>query len=130
MRIKSVKAVYHTSYDTAFIYICWINTIIKVMKTDLYTKVILTIIALALVANLFKDIDFVSKAKASPGSPAEAQIAPTPANSSLGNVVDINIVSVNGRSIYGNELPIKIKDEVAVKIKNSGSFDKIPIEVR
>jgi hypothetical protein len=33
-------------------------------KTDLYTKIILTVIAIALTANLVKDIDFVSKAKA------------------------------------------------------------------
>lgn len=33
-------------------------------KTDLYTKIVLTVIAIALTANLIKDIDFVSKAQA------------------------------------------------------------------
>ncbi|WP_029902325.1 hypothetical protein [Prevotella sp. 10(H)] len=36
------------------------------MKTDLYTKIVLTVIAIALVGNLVKDVDFVSKAQASP----------------------------------------------------------------
>lgn len=34
------------------------------MKADLYTKIVLTVIAVALTANLIKDIDFVSKAQA------------------------------------------------------------------
>ncbi|MFT4223765.1 hypothetical protein [Dysgonomonas sp.] len=34
------------------------------MKTDLYTKIVLTVIAVALTANLLKDIDFVTKAHA------------------------------------------------------------------
>lgn len=34
-------------------------------KTDLYTKIVLTIIAIALVGHLLKDIDLVSKAQAS-----------------------------------------------------------------
>ena len=35
------------------------------MKADLYTKIVLTVIAVALTANLIKDTDFVSKAQAS-----------------------------------------------------------------
>lgn len=34
------------------------------MRTDLYTKIILTVIAVALIVNLIKDINFVSKAHA------------------------------------------------------------------
>ena len=34
------------------------------MKTDLYTKIVLTVIAVALTLNLIKDINFVSKAQA------------------------------------------------------------------
>ena len=33
-------------------------------KTDLYTKIVLTVIAVALVAHLLKDISFVTKAQA------------------------------------------------------------------
>lgn len=33
-------------------------------KTDLYTKIVLTVIAIGLTANLIKDMDFVSKAQA------------------------------------------------------------------
>ncbi|HMM04833.1 MULTISPECIES: hypothetical protein [unclassified Dysgonomonas] len=36
------------------------------MKTDLYTKIVLTVIAIALVGNLLKDVDFVTKAQAKP----------------------------------------------------------------
>lgn len=34
------------------------------LKTDLYTKIVLTVIAIALVGHLLKDIDLVSKAQA------------------------------------------------------------------
>lgn len=34
------------------------------MKNDLYTKIVLTVIAIALTANLLKDVDFVTKAHA------------------------------------------------------------------
>ncbi|MDU1891788.1 MAG: hypothetical protein E6767_13965 [Dysgonomonas sp.] len=35
------------------------------LKTDIYTKIVLTVIAIALVGILIKDIDFVTKAQAS-----------------------------------------------------------------
>ena len=38
------------------------------MKTDMYTKIVLTVIAVALVGILVKDIDIVSKAQASPAN--------------------------------------------------------------
>lgn len=34
------------------------------MKADFYTKIVLTVIAIALTANLLKDVDFVTKAQA------------------------------------------------------------------
>ncbi|WP_029902327.1 hypothetical protein [Prevotella sp. 10(H)] len=36
------------------------------MKTDLYTKIVLTVIAVFLAVIIIKDVDFVSKAQASP----------------------------------------------------------------
>jgi len=36
------------------------------MKADLYTKIVLTVIAIALVGILVKDVDFVTKAQANP----------------------------------------------------------------
>lgn len=36
------------------------------LKTDSYTKIILTVIAIALIGNLIKDVDFVTKAHATP----------------------------------------------------------------
>ncbi len=57
------------------------------MKTDLYTKIILTIIAILLLLNLFK---------------------PLPVNAYNEQTLNVNIKGINGNSIYGQELPVKI----------------------
>lgn len=57
------------------------------MKTDLYTKTILTIISILLLLNLFK---------------------PLPLNAYNEQTLNVNIKGINGNSIYGQELPVKI----------------------
>jgi hypothetical protein len=58
------------------------------MRTDLYTKIVLTVIAIALVANFFKNNDVISSAYASQNN----QIQALPAQK---EVIDVNIVSVS-----------------------------------
>jgi len=62
------------------------------MKTDFYTKVILTVIALALTINLLKDFNVVTPAQASLPAPAVA--------TQNSGVMDVNIVQVNGEKIF------------------------------
>lgn len=57
------------------------------MKTDLYTKTILTIISILLLLNLFK---------------------PLPLKAYNEQTLNVNIKGINGNSIYGQELPVKI----------------------
>lgn len=76
------------------------------MKTDLYTKIVLTVIALALTINLVKDFTFVT--------PAQAAVAPIPEPAAVqsSGVVDVNIVQIDGekiqRSSYRGSLPVVI----------------------
>lgn len=75
------------------------------IKTDLYTKVVLTVIAVVLTINFVKDITFVSEAKASvPTS------FPAPYSTQTDGVIDVNIVQVNGK---------KLTDDLPVEVKNS-----------
>lgn len=67
-------------------------------NTDLYTKVILTVIAVFLGIIVVRDISFVEK--------AQATSVPAPTS----ETIDVNIVEVNGYSIWGSDLPVKVKD--------------------
>lgn len=84
------------------------------MKTDLYTKIVLTIIAIALVGHLVKDVDLVSKAHAAP-LPLEVLSTQTD------GVIDVNIVQINGKDIATTDIPVKI---------NNISTATIPVDVR
>lgn len=80
------------------------------MKTDLYTKAILTLIAIALVVIVFQNLEVVPTATAR-----------IPINS---NEIDVNIVSINGQSIFGGELEVKVVNIPKVEIKSSyGGLD-------
>lgn len=63
------------------------------MKTDLYTKVVLTAIAIFLGILVFQNVTFVT--------PAQAATAPIPEPTAVqsSGVVDVNIVQINGTSI-------------------------------
>ena len=63
------------------------------MKSDIYTKIILTIIAICLTFNVLKDLDIVTVAK------ADVKNVNT-------TIIDVNIKEVNGRPFYGNKLPV------------------------
>ena len=63
------------------------------MKTDLYTKIILTVIALVLTINLVKDFSLV------PTVQAAAAPIPDPAPAKK-EIVDVNIVQMNGIDMF------------------------------
>lgn len=67
------------------------------LKLDLYTRIILTIIAICLVVIAFR--------------PA---LGPQPAQAS-GDVTDVNLNSIGGWSISAGELPIRITQPVTVQ---------------
>ena len=79
------------------------------MKTDSYTKAILTVIAVALIALVVQNFDVVPTVTAN-----------TASNSSLSNseTIDVNIVSVNGRSFFGNSLQVEVVNTPEVEVVN------------
>lgn len=74
------------------------------IKTDLYTRIVLTVIAVVLTLHLVKDINFVGEANAAPQSFA----------AQTDGVIDVNIVQVDGKRV--DNLPVKIKNSTAEKI--------------
>ncbi len=74
------------------------------MKTDLYTKVILTIIAVALTANVIKSF-FVTPVQAADAGNARAITLPVNAD----GTVDVNIKSINTSTVaFFNATPIPV----------------------
>jgi hypothetical protein len=67
------------------------------MKIDLYTKIILTTIALSLVSIVFRDVPLIQSAQAAPGD--------------LGDqVVKVQIVSIDeSPSLRWEAIPVKVK---------------------
>lgn len=88
------------------------------MKTDLYTKIVLTVIAVALVANFFKNNDVVSSAYASSAGNVREISAPKR------EVIDVNIVSVT------KPLDVNLTQYTGLNLfknrKSYGSFGKGP----
>jgi len=90
------------------------------MKTDFYTKTVLTVIALCLTIIVLKQVDIIPKAYA--GS-SETNLTPyinyglVPLNEdgsidvhiiSSSNKIDVNIEEVGGWWVGGSKLPVKI----------------------
>ena len=80
------------------------------MKTDSYTKSILTVIAIALIALVFQNFNVVPAvtAKASPST-----------STSNSGTIDVNIVSVNGRSFFGTSLQVEVVNTPEVEVVNT-----------
>lgn len=76
------------------------------MKTDLYTKIVLTIIAVVLSINLLKEFDFIAPAHAGEVSAIPAANIASP---KIEGVMDVNIVRIDGRSIGSYGLDVNLK---------------------
>lgn len=69
-------------------------------KTDLYTKVVLTVIAVFLGIIAVRDVDFVTKAQANTNEPLKSL-----------DVIDVNIKSIGGNTLWSSDFPLKVKLE-------------------
>ena len=90
------------------------------MKTDFYTKSVLTVIAGALIVIAFQNIDVVPKANA--GSTSGFISVPVNPDGSINvkfaETMKVNIAEVGGSYIYG-ALPINIKEMSGSSINSS-----------
>lgn len=99
------------------------------MKTDLYTKTILTVIALALIVLVFQNTNMVNEAKADKTD--FNKFASVPVNSDgsinvklIGDQMDVNVKSIGGSSVYG-ALPINLKE-----IGGSSFYGALPVNFK
>ena len=98
------------------------------MKTDRYTKVVLTIIAICLTVNVVKEFELVPKAYASEtyNNDTEYRLVPI----SPMETIDVRIVDVN---TY-DELNVNVKsidtyDEMKVNIKSIDTSDELDVNL-
>lgn len=91
------------------------------MKTDLYTKAVLTIIAIALVSLVLQNMNIITPAQASQSVPPK--VVP-----SVAPPMDVNIVSVNGNRIqsdYSGNLNVNVVNTVEMKNPSGGLDVKV-----
>lgn len=101
------------------------------MKTDKYTKIVLTIIAVCLTVNMVKNIDIIPTAQASenvvtPEISTTYQLVPV----SEMNTMDVRIVDIN----TNDELNVNIKsidsyDEMKVNIESIDTSDELDVNI-
>lgn len=102
------------------------------MKTDKYTKTVLTIIAICLTINIVKDIDFFPAAHAneiaSPTSVPEGyKLVPADASS----VMDVRIVDINTyKELNVNLKKVSSYDPIKVNLSKIETYDKLDINVK
>lgn len=91
------------------------------MKTDLYTKTVLTVIAGALTIIAFQNTDFFTKANANKSTSGFATV-PVNHDGSINvkftETMKVNVAEVGGSYIYG-ALPINIKELSGSSISSS-----------
>ncbi len=107
------------------------------MKTDLYTKVILTIIAVCLSINVLQSWELIPTATAD-GMETNTIVVPLNPDGSIDvNVktimenMDVNIEEINGNSFYGSAIPVTANGELDVNIEEVGGYsvsNKLPVE--
>jgi hypothetical protein len=97
------------------------------MKTDVYTKTVLTIIASALTIIAFQNTDFFPKANASKLSGfATVPVNPDGSiNVKMTDNMKVDIAAIGGSSIYGS-LPINLKEISGSSINTSNG---IPVNI-
>ena len=84
------------------------------MKTDIYTKIVLTVIAIFLALNFFKEVNIIPTAKADTTATAAAPIP----NAIQSAPVDVNITHIDGRSLSD------YYEYTAIPVTISKNFDK------
>lgn len=90
------------------------------MKTDKYTKIVLTVIAVCLTVNTLQSIDLIPKAYAN--SP-DGYTAPIPAGFGLVPVNADGLIDVNIKDI-------STYDELNVNLKGIDTYEKLPVTLK
>lgn len=78
------------------------------MKTDLYTKIIFTLIAIALWGILIKPI-FVSENVRASNQVLDVNIKEIGGRVVYEKILDVNIERIRGKTLSGSTLPVEIK---------------------
>ncbi len=114
------------------------------MKTDLYTKTVLSIIAGALIVIAFKSTDVVTNANAVETTPGFISIPVNPDGSINVKIADnmkVDIAAIGGNSVYGS-LPVNMKEisgssissyglPVNIEAVNGSSiYDALPVKMK
>ncbi len=98
------------------------------MKTDLYTKTILTVIAVALTILALKNTSFINEAKADKSNFNKYASIPLNPDGSI-NVklvsdMDVNLKSIGGTSVYGS-IPVNLKE-----LGGSSFYGALPVNLK
>lgn len=114
------------------------------MKTDNYTKIVLTVIAVALCTIAYQNMHFVNPAMASNKSLVTDEINVNIAHiggSSIYGSIPINLKEINGSSFYGT-LPVNIKEISGSSVSSNGMpvnitsvngssvYDAVPVKTK
>lgn len=99
------------------------------MKTDIYTKSVLTVIAIALIALVFQNTTVIPDAKADKTDFNKFATIPINPDGSINvkliaDQMDVNIKSIGGSSVSGS-LPMNLKE-----IGGSSFYGTIPVNVK
>jgi hypothetical protein len=94
------------------------------MKTDMYTKVLLTIIAFCMLVIVFREVDLIPKAHAA--SPLDGlrpgvQYGLVPLNAD--GSIDVNIKS------HSSPLPVSVTDNIDVNIVGIRTMDELDVNI-
>ena len=115
------------------------------MKTDLFTKTVLSVIAAALIVIAFQNADFVQKANASKITPGFISVPVNPDGSINVKMIDnmkVDIAAIGGSSIYNGTLPMNLKEMGGSSISSngipvniealngSGIYDALPVKMK
>ena len=98
------------------------------MKTDRYTKIILTVIAICLTINVVKDLEIVPKAYANETYSSDTEYRLVPVSDM--ETLDVRIVDIN----TWDELNVNVKnidtyDEMRVNIRNIETDDELDVNI-
>jgi len=105
-------------------------------RPDFYTKVVLTVIAFCLVVLTARQLELIPEAQAAHEAPTSPEALlrhlNLNADGSLnvrimnGEVLDVNLEQVDGRSLYSNQIPVDIRAVDGSSIFNNA----VPVRVQ
>jgi len=97
------------------------------MKTDLYTKTVLTVIAISLAVHVFKDTEIIPSAYAAEkASDIEYRLVPI----SNMNTLDVRIVDINTYDeLNVNLRGVETSDELKVNIMSIDTSDELDVNL-